>query len=99
MINNTEYFFVVKYSFDADKPVTDPFSTKEEAWQQMMTEVKKEFSDQEDEGINYLPPVLEENTEAMEARIITRNPVTRKIETDFMDFFVIEMPLSTIKPS
>ena len=38
------FYYLVKYSFDADKPVFGPFNTEEEAWNAALTDAQREFN-------------------------------------------------------
>lgn len=38
------WLYLVKYSFDADKPVTGPFNTYDDAWIAALNDAQKEFN-------------------------------------------------------
>ena len=45
------WYYLVRYSFDADKPVFGPFNTEEEAWDAALAAAQKEFDiDQNESG-------------------------------------------------
>lgn len=45
------WYYLVRYSFDADKPVFGPFNTEEEAWDAALADAQKEFDiDQNESG-------------------------------------------------
>lgn len=45
------WYYLVKYSFDADKPVFGPFEIYDDAWNAALTDAKNEFSiDQNENG-------------------------------------------------
>lgn len=38
------WYYLVKYSFDADKPVFGPFDSYDNAWSSALADAKKEFN-------------------------------------------------------
>ena len=45
------WYYLVKYSFDGDKPVNGPFTSEEEAWDAMKVAAKREYEiDTEENG-------------------------------------------------
>ena len=44
------WYYLVRYSFDPEKPVFGPFNTKEEAWKAALTAAQKEFDIDQDEN-------------------------------------------------
>ena len=44
------WYYLVRYSFDADKPVFGPFNTEEEAWCAALADAQKEFDIDQNEN-------------------------------------------------
>ena len=44
------WYYLVRYSFDADKPVFGPFNTEEEAWNAALDAAQKEFDIDQNEN-------------------------------------------------
>ena len=45
------WYYLTKYSFDADKHVTGPFTSEDEAWDAMMVDARREYKiDTEENG-------------------------------------------------
>ena len=44
------WYYLVRYSFDAEKPVFGPFNTEEEAWEAALTSAQKEFDIDQNEN-------------------------------------------------
>lgn len=44
------WYYLVRYSFDADKPVFGPFNTDEEAWEAALGAAQKEFDIDQNEN-------------------------------------------------
>lgn len=44
------WYYLVRYSFDADKPVFGPFDTYEDAWKAALTSAQKEFNIDQNEN-------------------------------------------------
>lgn len=44
------WYYLVKYSFDADKPVFGPFNTESEAWEAALADAQKEFNIDQNEN-------------------------------------------------
>lgn len=44
------WYYLVRYSFDAEKPVFGPFNTEEEAWEAALASAQKEFDIDQNEN-------------------------------------------------
>ncbi len=44
------FYYLVRYSFDANKPVFGPFDTEEDAWKAALADAQKEFNIDQDEN-------------------------------------------------
>lgn len=44
------WYYLIRYSFDADKPVFGPFNTEEDAWEAALTDAQKEFNIDQNEN-------------------------------------------------
>ena len=44
------FYYLVRYSFDATKPVFGPFKTESEAWEAALVDARKEFKIDEEEN-------------------------------------------------
>lgn len=44
------WYYLVRYSFDAEKPVFGPFNTFEDAWNAALTDAQKEFNIDQNEN-------------------------------------------------
>lgn len=44
------WYYLVRYSFDADKPVFGPFDTYEAAWEAALADAQKEFDIDQNEN-------------------------------------------------
>ena len=44
------WYYLVRYSFDADKPVFGPFDTEEDAWEAALESAQKEFDIDQNEN-------------------------------------------------
>lgn len=44
------WYYLVRYSFDADKPVFGPFDTYEDAWEAALADAQKEFDIDQNEN-------------------------------------------------
>ena len=44
------WYYLVRYSFDATKPVFGPFKTESEAWEAALADARKEFKIDEEEN-------------------------------------------------
>jgi hypothetical protein len=44
------WYYLVRYSFDADKPVFGPFNTYEDAWEAALADAQKEFDIDQNEN-------------------------------------------------
>lgn len=44
------WYYLVRYSFDADKPVFGPFDTKEDAWDAALADAEREFDIDQNEN-------------------------------------------------
>ena len=44
------WYYLVRYSFDAEKPVFGPFNTEEEAWDAALADAQKEFDIDQNEN-------------------------------------------------
>lgn len=79
------WYYLTKYSFDADKPVTGPFPSEEDGWAAMMAAARQEYKiDTEENGWRTR---LIENKECGE--IIIKNFFTTG--TDVTEFILFEI--------
>lgn len=44
------WYYLIRYSFDAEKPVVGPFKTYEEAWEAALANAQKEFNIDQNEN-------------------------------------------------
>ena len=79
------YYYVVKYSFDPDKPTFGPFKTEQEAWTAMECDAEKEHHIDKDE--NQWDSVLFKDKENGEITLVNYF-VSYK---DTTEFFIIEL--------
>lgn len=79
------WYGIVKYSFDADKPIYGPFETEDDAWNFIETQVDEEYRiDTEENGWD---SKITKNKTCNEITI--ENIFTS--ETDVTEFFIFEI--------
>ena len=79
------WYYLVKYSFDADKPVAGPFNTYDDAWIAALNDAQKEFDIDKNENDFDSDLIVYEDT----GEIILVNHFTDRDDTT--EFIVFEL--------